>query len=102
MESNALKSMSIDDLWNLYEQLASTLAHKIVAEKATLEERLRKRRPRKPSAPPRSSSPFPSCIPRARSPDKSRSAIAIAGRRWDCRRCAIVSGMKIIKVCIDK
>jgi DNA-binding protein H-NS len=42
VESNALKSMSADDLWALYEQLSSILTEKIAAEKAKLEERLRK------------------------------------------------------------
>jgi DNA-binding protein H-NS len=42
MQGDALKSMSTDELWNLYEQVASSLAGRIVAEKAKLEERLRK------------------------------------------------------------
>jgi DNA-binding protein H-NS len=42
MESNTFKSMSIDDLWILREQIASTLADKIAADQARLEERLRK------------------------------------------------------------
>ncbi|HJY91641.1 MAG TPA: H-NS histone family protein [Candidatus Acidoferrum sp.] len=42
MESYAFKFMSIDELWNLHEQVISTLTDKIAAEKATLEERLYK------------------------------------------------------------
>ena len=42
MQGDTLKSMSTDELWNLYEQVASSLAGKIAAEKAKLEERLRK------------------------------------------------------------
>ena len=41
MQGDALKSMSTDELWNLYEQVASSLAGRIAAEKAKLEERLR-------------------------------------------------------------
>jgi DNA-binding protein H-NS len=41
MESNAFKSVSTDELWNFYKELTSTLADKLVAEKATLDERLR-------------------------------------------------------------
>ena len=37
----ALKSMSIDELWHLHEKLTSTLACKIAEQKAKLEERLR-------------------------------------------------------------
>jgi DNA-binding protein H-NS len=42
VESNDLKSMSSDELWGLYEEVAATLAGKIAAEKARLMERLRK------------------------------------------------------------
>jgi DNA-binding protein H-NS len=34
--------MSIDELWNLHEEVAAKLARKIAAEKAMLEDRLRK------------------------------------------------------------
>ena len=42
MESNTFKSMSIDELWTLREQVASILANRIAVEQAKLEERLRK------------------------------------------------------------
>ena len=41
MDSDALKSISIDELWNLHEQVTSTLVRRIAEEKAKLEERLR-------------------------------------------------------------
>ena len=37
----AFKSMSIDELWHLHEELISTLARKLAEEKAKLENRLR-------------------------------------------------------------
>jgi hypothetical protein len=42
LESKTLESMSIDELWDLREQVVSTLVSKIAAEQAKLEERLRK------------------------------------------------------------
>jgi len=42
MDSDQWKSMSPDELWDLYEELTPKLAHKIAAEKARLEERLHK------------------------------------------------------------
>ena len=42
MENSDLKSMSSDELWKLYENVAAELPGKIATEKATLEERLRK------------------------------------------------------------
>jgi DNA-binding protein H-NS len=41
MKTQNLKSMSVDDLWFLREQLASTLAQKLAAEKVRLDQRLR-------------------------------------------------------------
>jgi len=38
----AFESMSVDELWTLYEQVTSVLAETISTEKAKLEERLRK------------------------------------------------------------
>jgi len=42
MESNDLKSMSIDELWNLHQEVAAELTDKITEEKTRLKERLRK------------------------------------------------------------
>jgi DNA-binding protein H-NS len=41
METHDLKSMSVDELWLLHEQVASELARKLAAEKARLDQRLR-------------------------------------------------------------
>ena len=56
MKSNEFKSMSTDELWDLHETITSMLFKKIEAEKAELEERLRKlesggRRPYPPVRP---------------------------------------------------
>ena len=42
MERNDLKSMSLDRLWNLHEEIATKLTDKMAHEKARLEQRLRK------------------------------------------------------------
>jgi DNA-binding protein H-NS len=42
MERNDLKSMSLDQLWNLHEEIAAKLTDKMAHEKARLEQRLRK------------------------------------------------------------
>jgi DNA-binding protein H-NS len=42
MKSEDLKSMSIDDLWNLHQEVGAQLGQKLEAKKARLEERLRK------------------------------------------------------------
>ena len=40
MKSSDLKSLSVDELWDLHEQIAAELAQKMTAEKAALEDRL--------------------------------------------------------------
>jgi DNA-binding protein H-NS len=42
MESDSLKSKSIDELWNLHEQVISALVRRMAKEKAKLEERLQR------------------------------------------------------------
>ena len=42
MERNDLKSMSLDELWNLHEEIVAELTDRIANEKARLEERLRR------------------------------------------------------------
>lgn len=42
MKSNDLQVMSLDELWNLHELVVAELTRKITAERATLENRLRR------------------------------------------------------------
>ena len=42
MSTDHLNSLSVDELWKLHEEVATKLEGKILAEKARLEERLRK------------------------------------------------------------
>ena len=42
MDTDHLNSLSLDELWTLHEEVATKLEEKILAEKARLEERLRK------------------------------------------------------------
>lgn len=42
METSDFQSMSVDELWKLHQEIATELAERLAAEKARLEERLRK------------------------------------------------------------
>jgi DNA-binding protein H-NS len=42
MKSNALQSLSIDEIWNLHEQVTTALTRRMDEEKARLKERLRR------------------------------------------------------------
>ena len=81
-----LGSMSADELWRLHEKVSSILAERIAAEKARLDERLRKigsaasdainvRRERRP---------YPKVLPKYRNPKNRRETWAGRGKqpRW--------------------
>jgi DNA-binding protein H-NS len=71
MKPHDLESMAVDELWSLYEFVASVLASKISAEKARLDERLRQLDP--DGAPyvekmSRARRPYPQVFPKYRNP----------------------------------
>jgi DNA-binding protein H-NS len=76
--------MSTDELWNLHEQIASTLADKIAAKKAKLDERLRKigRVSNVVSLDQRR--PYPKVIPKYQNPQNSAETWSGRGKqpRW--------------------
>jgi DNA-binding protein H-NS len=87
MESDALKSMSADELWNLHEQVSSTLTRRMEKEKAKLEERLRKVASSTSNSalvPSRSRRPYPKVLPKYQNPGNSAETWSGRGRqpRW--------------------
>jgi DNA-binding protein H-NS len=93
MKSNTLESKSTDELWSLYEQVASTLARKIEAEKIKLENRLsviektmsgsRHDRPRRP---------YPKVFPKYQNPKNSAETWSGRGRQPHWVRAQIQAG----------
>jgi len=85
MKNGNLKSMSVDELWELHEFVAAELSRKMRAEQATLENRLRQlggaigdgglKRARRP---------YPKVLPRYRNPKNRRETWAGRGKqpRW--------------------
>jgi DNA-binding protein H-NS len=87
MKQNSLKSLSIDELWMLHEQLDATLAEKITAEKKVLEERLRlltKAHVEQTGRASRRRRPYPPVLPKFRNPDEPSETWAGRGKqpRW--------------------
>jgi DNA-binding protein H-NS len=86
MESNAFKSMSIDELWSLHEEVSSTLAHKIEEEKAKLEERLSRIEgiTRNATRPDRPRRPYPKVFPKYQNPKNPAETWSGRGKqpRW--------------------
>jgi DNA-binding protein H-NS len=88
MERQDLKSMSVEELWSLHQIVVSVLTHKIAAEKARLEERLRQLgEPRSSPAnakKPHARRPYPQVFPKYRNPAQPSETWAGRGKqpRW--------------------
>jgi DNA-binding protein H-NS len=96
MEPKHLEAMSVDQLWNLHEALVAELSRKIAAEKATLEQRLRKlgvvasfgradRRRR----------PYPKVLPKFRNPKNPVETWAGRGKQPRWLRAQLRSGKRL-------
>jgi DNA-binding protein H-NS len=80
METNDLESMSSEELWKLHEAVIVRLGSKLVAEKAKLEERLRKLQ----SQNHRMRRPYPKVFPKYQNPKNPTETWSGRGRqpRW--------------------
>ena len=68
MNGDALESMSLDELWNLHEQVTSTLARRIAEQKAELEERLRRLAINDTIGADKPRRPYPKVLPKYQNP----------------------------------
>jgi DNA-binding protein H-NS len=85
MKNGDLKSMSADELWNLHEQVIAELGRKMTAEKAMLEDRLRKLGSADRNIlPKRERRPYPKVVPKYRNPKNRSETWAGRGKqpRW--------------------
>ena len=85
MENSYLKSMAIDDLWQLHERVAAKLARELATEKARLEERLHKLgSASKIITSERQRRPYPKVLPKYRNPRNSAETWSGRGKqpRW--------------------
>jgi DNA-binding protein H-NS len=103
MRSSDMKSMSVDELWSLHERLVEELNHKIAAERATLERRLRQlgsvvgngalRRARRP---------YPKVMPKYRNPKNQNETWAGRGKQPRWLTAQLRSGKKLNDFLISK
>jgi DNA-binding protein H-NS len=91
MVASNFESMSIDELWALHEELATTLAARLTSEKDMLEARLKQlnqrglgERQAKPSVFNGERRPYPAVVPKYRNPDDSSETWSGRGKqpRW--------------------
>jgi DNA-binding protein H-NS len=80
METNQLKSMPLEELWNLHEELIVKLGSRLAAEKTKLEKRLRELQPRER----RMRRPYPKVFPKYQNPKNPAETWSGRGRqpRW--------------------
>jgi DNA-binding protein H-NS len=93
MKSNTLESKSTDELWSLYEQVASILARKIEAEKIKLEDRLSViEKTMNGGNSGRLRRPYPKVFPKYQNPNNSAETWSGRGRQPHWVRAQIKAG----------
>ena len=93
MRRNDLKSMSLDELWNLHEEIVAELIDKIANEKARLEERLRRIEGGDNVA--RLRRPYPKVLPRYRNPKNPAETWSGRGKQPRWLTAQLRSGKKV-------
>jgi DNA-binding protein H-NS len=103
MEINDINSMSIDELWNLHEEVAAVCSQKLAAQRAKLDERLRKielagnvtRRDRVRR-------PYPTVLQKYRNPKKAGETWSGRGKQPRWITAQLKSGKKLHDFLIDR
>ena len=96
MESQLLKSASIDELWRLHEQVNSTLVRRIAEEKVKLEERLRRLEYSGGAiSPNRARRPYPKVLPKYQNPRNPTERWSGRGKQPRWVRAQLKAGKKL-------
>src|SRR5215472_5318030 len=95
MKSSNLKIMSVDQLWDLHEQVIAELSKRIVAEKSRLEERLRKLGSPGGDRLNRQRRPYPKVLPKYRNPKNPAETWAGRGKQPRWLKAQLRSGKKL-------
>jgi DNA-binding protein H-NS len=94
MQSVDLKSMSVDELWNLHEEVVAELSRKIAAEKSRLDERLHKLAPGSDKLK-HERRPYPKVLPKYRNPKNPAETWAGRGKQPRWLRTQLRSGKRL-------
>ena len=96
MKANDLRSMSVDELWTLHEEISSVLAKRLAEEKAALEERLRRLRPGSETGTfRRAKRPYPQVLPKFRNPAQPAETWSGRGKQPRWLTAQLRSGKKL-------
>jgi DNA-binding protein H-NS len=97
-----LESLSVDELWDLHEEIVAELSRKIEAEKAMLEERLRRLGKAGKNPIRRAKRPYPKVSPKYRNPKNRGETWAGRGKQPRWLAAQLRSGRKIDDFLIRK
>jgi DNA-binding protein H-NS len=95
MNGDALESMSLDELWNLHEQVTSTLARRIAEQKAELEERLRRLAINDTIGADKPRRPYPKVLPKYQNPKNPTQKWSGRGKQPHWVRTQLKAGKKL-------
>jgi DNA-binding protein H-NS len=103
MKNGNLKSMSVDELWNLHQSVVAALTDKIAEERARLEDRLRKLGSTMTSPQlMRERRPYPKVLPKYRNPENRGETWAGRGKQPLWLRAQLRSGKKLTDFVIHR
>ena len=90
------KSVSIEELWSLHQQVTSTLVHRIAQEKAKLEERLRRLEYSGIAVSPnRTRRPYPKVLPKYQNPRNPAERWSGRGKQPRWVRAELKAGKRL-------
>ena len=95
MNGDAFESMSLDELWELHEQLTSTLARRIAQQKAKLEQQLRRLEIDDAISPDKPRRPYPKVLPKYQNPKNPTQKWSGRGKQPDWVRAQLKAGKKL-------
>ena len=95
MNGDAFESMSLDEMWNLHEQVTLTLAHRIAQQKAKLEEQLRRLGINDAMSPDKPRRPYPKVLPKYQNPKNPTQKWSGRGKQPHWVRTQLKAGKKL-------
>ena len=95
MNGDAFESMSLDEMWNLHEQVTLTLARRIAQQKAKLEEQLRRLGINDAMSPDKPRRPYPKVLPKYQNPKNPTQKWSGRGKQPHWVRTQLKAGKKL-------
>ena len=96
MKGSDFRSLSVDELWALHEELSSVLAARLADEKAVLEKRLRQLNSESMNGGfARTKRPYPQVVPKYRNPEQPAETWSGRGKQPRWLTAQLKSGKKL-------